>query len=138
MKKSITLSGNGNISFENFLHHYKPVLDKCLIDGFKFNIGDFRGTDCLIMEYLKTQTPDVTIWLCNKSNPSYIPDHFKTFACEWKIMQSGETTSQNRDFQMIDNSDYFFGVDFNSDEFRKSGTLKNIEKAIRENKMYKV
>ncbi len=123
--KNIYLFGNGNTSFDIFLDKYKPVIDKALNNKLNFLVCDFKGIDTLIMEYLKDKTSDVTIYHCFEK-PRYLPDKFKTKVSEWHI-KSGFFNDTDRDIYVINNCDYYFAIDFNSDNKRKSGTQKNIE-----------
>ena len=132
--EKIFLFGNGNIDFDIFLTKYKNVIDKAIINNFHFLVCDFRGTDVLILEYLKTRTKNVTIYHCFE-NPRYLPDKFKTFVSSWNI-KSGFTDDNSRDLEAINDCDYYFALDFNSDNKRKSGTLKNIEKLNSLSKKY--
>lgn len=128
----IFITGNGNISFNHFMSEYVPKINACIND--EFIIGDFRGTDVLTMEYLKDKTEKVTI-LHQFDSPRYLPDSFKTKVSKWKKVGMFENDSK-RDEYAINECDYIIGSDFNSDEKRESGTLKNIKKAIQLNKKH--
>ncbi|WP_143883054.1 hypothetical protein [Chryseobacterium binzhouense] len=131
--KKIYVSGNGNVSWEKFQQFYIELLKKFNLDECEFIIGDFSGTDTLMMEFLKDKTENVTILHVGK-RPRYFANSFKTKAEKWKII-GGFTSNYERDTFGIDLCTHFLAVDFNTDEKRKSGTLKNIEKCFALNKI---
>lgn len=119
--------GNGNLSFEDFLKHYVPVLDS--LDWTQnpgFVLGEFRGTDTLALEYLKTRTAQVTV-LHVGERPRYLPDKYKTKVSQWTI-KGGFSSDEARDAEAIEACTHFLGIDFNSNEKRISGTRKNIDR----------
>lgn len=127
--------GNGNIPFEIFIERYAQVIDKVLeIDSkTEFVICEFRGTDTLTLEYLKTRTSNVTV-LHIGDKPRYKPDIFKTYVSDWNF--SGSFASDiERDMAAIRMCTHFLAYDFNSDKNRISGTRKNIDKCISLNKI---
>ncbi|TAE72759.1 MAG: hypothetical protein EAZ85_08960 [Bacteroidetes bacterium] len=127
--KKIFIFGNGNLSFDDFLYHYYTPIQKELNNtDTHFIICDFRGTDTLLMELLKTKTDKVSVYHIGKK-PRYMPDKYKTLVEKWRFIGGFETDEQ-RDEQAIKEATHFLAVDFNSDENRKSGTQKNIEKLI--------
>jgi hypothetical protein len=132
MDKTIFICGNGNISFEKFYDFYINKLKLHIDINNSFIVGDFRGTDTLILEYLKTLTPNVEV--CHLfERPRYLPDKFNTYVSDWKIT-GGFKTNAERDLYMINKCTHFLAYDQNSDMNRKSGTLKNIETCKRLNK----
>lgn len=59
--KKIYVSGNGNVTWENFHQFYIEPLKKLNLSEYEFIIGDFSGTDTLMMEFLKDKSENVTI-----------------------------------------------------------------------------
>lgn len=122
--------GNGNTSWEDFIRYYVPHLDRLAADpGNAFMVCDFRGVDTLTLEYLKTRTGNVSLYHVG-DRPRYLPDAFRTRAGEWKLV-GGFPSDGVRDGAAIEACTHFLAIDFNSDDQRKSGTLKNIEKALK-------
>ncbi|MFB9079482.1 hypothetical protein ACFFLS_06315 [Flavobacterium procerum] len=124
---NIYIFGNGNISFDDFRKHYETVILKYFDQNdVNFLVCDFKGTDTLAMELLKCNTPNVSVFHIGE-RPRYMVDKFKTKAGSWKIIGGFENDEQ-RDAAVIENCTHFIAVDFNSDQKRKSGTQKNIER----------
>ncbi|WP_294293075.1 hypothetical protein [uncultured Chryseobacterium sp.] len=128
MNKKIFLFGNGNLSWENFHRFYIEPLKGTAVSECEFIIGNFAGTDTMMMEYLKDKTENVTI-IHMKDRPRYSVNTFRNKASKWKTV-GGFVSDAERDNFGISNCTHFLAVDFNSDETRKSGTLKNIEKCV--------
>lgn len=122
--------GNGNISFEDFRKYYEEPIIRIVESNSDatFLVCDFRGTDTLVMELLKSITSNVIVFHVGE-RPRYFPDKFKTKANAWKVVGGFESDDQ-RDTEAASTCTHFLAQDFNSDEKRKSGTLKNIEKCI--------
>jgi hypothetical protein len=134
MKMIVYVFGNGNTSFEDFQKEYVSILkDLEYNENLSFVLGDFRGIDTLIMEYLKTKTRNVTVFHVG-NKPRYFPDKFKTYTKDWKL-KGGFKTDLKRDNAAINECTHFLAEDYNSDENRKSGTLKNIERSQLLNKI---
>lgn len=130
----IFVFGNGNISFDNFLDLYKKPLSLIIErQDPTFLLSDFRGVDTLMMEFLKNITTQVNIYHIG-DKPRYTPDKYKTKADRWTFIGQFES-DQQRDHAAIDACTHFLAYDFNSDEKRKSGTLKNIETCLALNKI---
>ncbi len=126
--KKIFIFGNGNISFDDFLHFYVhpiKVVTSSSFDDSEFLLCDFRGTDILAIELLKNISPKVTIFHMNTIS-RYFPDSYKTKASSWKI-KGGYLSDLERDTAAINECTHFLAKDFNSDDKRKSGTQKNIK-----------
>ncbi|MFD1001101.1 hypothetical protein ACFQ21_17370 [Ohtaekwangia kribbensis] len=131
----IYIFGNGNTSFSDFRKYYEtPLLQVVNNPGVHFLVGEFRGVDTLALEFLKTLTPHVTLYHVGE-RPRYLPDRFKTHVAEWKVIGNFKT-DQERDCAAIDRCTHYLAIDFNSDEKRKSGTLKNIELCNELGKIY--
>lgn len=129
----IYIFGNGNLSFNDFLKYYvlpAEIYVGCVNcqDNVEFILCDFRGVDTLMMEFLKTRTPHVTIYY-SENTPRYLPDKFRTKVGEWKSM-GGFDSDRSRDDAAIEACTHFLAHDFNSDSKRKSGTQRNIEKCL--------
>lgn len=123
----VFICGNGNITFEEFQEYYVNAINLTLtsLKNYSYILGDFRGVDTLVMEYLKDKTMQVEI--CHLFNkPRYFPDKFKTFVEDWKITGGFQTNAQ-RDRYMIEQCTHFIAIDKNTDQNRVSGTYKNIE-----------
>jgi hypothetical protein len=131
--KKIYVSGNGNVSWENFHQFYIEPLKKLNFSEFEFIIGDFSGTDTLMMEFLKNKTENVTVLHVGK-RPRYFANSFKTKAEKWSVIGNFDSDYE-RDMFGIEQCTHFLAIDFNTDEKRKSGTLKNIEKCLNLNKI---
>lgn len=101
--KTVFISGHGNLTFEEWLEHYKPLIDKCLLLNYHFILGDFRGTDVLSIEYLKNKTSNVTICHCFKK-ARYNVDIINLQSANWKYV-GGFKTDEERDSYMTSNSD---------------------------------
>jgi hypothetical protein len=126
----IYIFGNGNISLTDFLELYAKVLEPLVLDKENhFLVGDFRGTDTLAMEFLKTTTPNVSVFHVGEK-PRYLPDAFKTYVKQWQVI-GGFANDSTRDVATIEQCTHFLGIDFNSDDVRKSGTQKNIEHCLK-------
>ncbi len=131
---NIFIFGNGSISFEHFLRYYQTPL-KGYLDNKKINftVCDFRGTDTLAMELLKTLNKNVTIFHIGEQ-PRYFPNKYKTKVAEWKL-SGGFQDDESRDLAAIENCTHFIAKDFNSKGERISGTMKNILKCRALNKV---
>lgn len=122
--------GNGNLGLEQFLIQYcNPLrmLDFVSL-GIQFLLCDFRGVDTLMMEYLKTLTPDVSVYHVGEK-PRYLPDRYKTQVSQWQQV-GGFASDADRDAAAIAACSHFLAYDFNSDAERKSGTQRNIERCL--------
>jgi hypothetical protein len=127
--KKIYLFGNGNTSWAQFQTIYVPAIESLLAEGEAyFMVCDFRGVDTLAMEFLKTQTPHVTV-LHVGERARYLPDAFRTEVGQWQIV-GGYASDAARDQAAIAQCSHFLAIDYNSDEKRKSGTQKNIERCL--------
>lgn len=134
MDTKIFVFGNGNLSFQDFLIYYSEKIVKAIDDiNPHFIVCDFRGTDTLTMELLKSLTANVTV-LHIGEKPRYIADSFKTKVSQWNI-KGGFKDDTERDLYAINSCTHFLAFDFNSNEKRKSGTLKNIELCLAQNKI---
>lgn len=123
----IYIFGNGNISFQEFLKYYAEPLEKYLNqEQSSFLLCDFRGVDTLMMEYLKSATGNVSVYHIGKK-PRYLPDKYKTKVNSWKLIGGFESDSA-RDQAAINECTHFLAIDKNSNENKKSGTFKNMER----------
>ena len=121
--------GNGNINFGDFICCYEAHLRNLVAKpGSHFIVCDFRGVDTLTMELLKSETENVSIYHIG-DRPRYIPDRFRTKVSQWEFV-GGFKTDLERDSAALENCTHFLAIDFNSDEVRKSGTKRNIEKCL--------
>ncbi len=122
--------GNGNIPFDYFTYHYEFFLNVLLDkdEEIEFIVCDFRGADTLAMEVLKNKTENVSIYHIG-DKPRYLPDKFNTKVSQWEVV-GGFKTDLERDNAAIVNCTHFLAKDFNSDDKRKSGTKKIIERCL--------
>ncbi|WP_449400087.1 hypothetical protein [Chryseobacterium wanjuense] len=81
-----------------------------------------------MMEFLKDKSENVMILHVGK-RPRYFVNSFQTKAKNWKIV-GGFNSDYERDWFGIELCTHFLAIDFNTNEKRKSGTLKNIEKCL--------
>lgn len=131
---NIFVFGNGNLSFTNFLKHYiEPIQSLQNLPAVHFMVCDFRGTDTLMLEFLKTLTPHVSVYHMGEK-PRYMPDIFKTRVGEWQFV-GGFQSDKERDVAAILKCTHFLGIDFNTDKKRKSGTSKNIDLCLEQGKI---
>ena len=93
-----------------------------------FLVGDFRGVDTLVMEYLKCRTSNVRVYHVGVQ-PRYLPDKFRTKVSQWELV-GGFTSDEERDSAAIETCTHFLAYDANSNHARKSGTLRNIERCL--------
>jgi len=123
----IYVFGNGNLSYQSFKEEYINALEKNLFStDHSFILGDFRGVDTLMMEYLKTETANVNVLHIGES-PRYLPDKYKTKVSSWTVI-GGFEDDDARDLYAINECTHYLAVDKNTNDKRKSGTLKNIER----------
>lgn len=125
----IYVFGNGNLSYEDFQENYiKLLVENDLIAQAEFILCDFRGVDTLMMEYLKTESPNVTVLHIGEKS-RYMPDKYKTKVSSWKVI-GGFIDDKSRDKAAIDFCTHYLAIDRNTNDKRKSGTQKNIEECI--------
>jgi len=125
----IFVFGNGNISFADYLKLYtEPIRKIGFGPDIHFILCDFRRVDTFTMEFLKDKTSNVDLYHIGEM-PRYLPDEFKTKAGEWNLV-GGFQSDKARDLAAIENCTHNLAFDFNSDEARKSGTQRNIEKCL--------
>jgi hypothetical protein len=130
----IHIFGNGNLSFADFLRLYEaPLRPLIALPDTRFLVGDFRGVDTLAMELLKCETENVSVYHVG-DRPRYLPDPFRTKVAKWQLL-GGFKSDGERDGAAMHACTHFLAIDFNTDEARKSGTKKNIEKCLKLNKI---
>lgn len=56
------ISGHLDLTDQEFLDHYKVIIDKALKDNSLFVVGDARGADSLAQKYLSVKTNNVTVY----------------------------------------------------------------------------
>jgi hypothetical protein len=120
--------GNGNLSFSTFLALYVPALMLLSMRTTQFLVCDYMGADTLTMEFLKDRAADVRIFHM-KENPRYVPVTYRTKASAW-VRVGGFEDDKSRDEAAIQECTHFLAFDFNSDDKRKSGTQRNIERCL--------
>lgn len=107
LSRTVFISGHGTLTFDEFITYYKSRIDKALALGYSFIIGDFRGCDVMVQEYLKDKTPNVTICHIGKS-PRYKVDTYELKSAEWKYVSGIDAnfnTDVGRDAYMTMHSD---------------------------------
>jgi hypothetical protein len=125
----IYVFGNGNIKFTDFVLHYELLIRKLITaPNVSFILCDFKGTDTLAMELLKTETENVRVYHIGQ-RPRYLPDLYKTKVAQWKLI-GGFQGDQERDDAAIESCTHFLATDFNTNASRTSGTKRNIEKCL--------
>jgi hypothetical protein len=125
----IYVFGNGNINFTDFVHHYELIIRKfTTAPDVSFLLCDFKGTDTLAMELLKTETERVRIYHIGQ-RPRYLPDFYQTKVARWKLI-GGFQGDKERDDAAIESCTHFLAIDFNTNASRMSGTRRNIEKCL--------
>jgi len=120
--------GNGNIPFYSFMGDYEDYLRRLIGEDVHFIVCDFRGVDTLTMEYLKTETENVSVYYIGEK-PRYLPDKFNTKVSKWGN-KGGFKSDSERDLAAIEDCTHFLATDFNSDNKRVSGTKKNIDMCL--------
>ncbi|WP_082504423.1 MULTISPECIES: hypothetical protein [unclassified Chryseobacterium] len=86
-----------------------------------------------MMEFLKDKSENVTI-LHVGARPRYFVNKFKTNADKWRVIGDFKSDLE-RDTYAIQNCTHFLTIDFNSNENRKSGSLKTVEYCLNLDKM---
>jgi hypothetical protein len=125
--QKIFITGNGNLSFENFQRYYITPL-KSFISESEIILGDFKGVDVMMMEYLKDKTSNVTI--CHLfDDPRYFPDIYKTLVRSWDF-KGGFKNHYEADEYMIRSASHFIAFDQNSTDQRKTATHQNIQRCL--------
>ncbi len=120
--------GNGNLSFEDFLVYYREPLLALDEQTTEFLVCDFRGVDTLVMELLKQRTRRVQVFHMGE-RPRYLPDRYRTKVSGWEL-RGGFADDTARDDAALAACTHFLAIDRNSDARRKSGTQRNIERAL--------
>jgi hypothetical protein len=118
------ISGHGNLHFEEWMEHYKPLIDNALATHSRFILGDFRGADVFSAEYLKNKTEWVTIVHCF-SKPRYKVDVIDLPSAKW-VYRGGFTNEFARDAYMTQYSDSDIAWVRVGKE--KSGTAQNLQR----------
>lgn len=124
--------GNGNLNLLDFYNLYHEPISRLSIPT-NFIVCDFRGTDTLTMEYLKTITPNVRVFHVGEK-PRYMPDKYRTKVSQWELV-GGFESDADRDDAAISECTHFLAHDKNSNDERKSGTLRNIERCLKLHKL---
>lgn len=121
--------GNGNLSFADFLTHYRvPLTEWIDPTQAEFIVCDFRGVDTLTMELLKQLSANVRVFHIGE-RPRYLPDRYRTKVSSWELV-GGFEDDRARDEAAIAACTHFLAVDFNSNAKRKSGTTTNIARCL--------
>lgn len=120
------VSGHGNLTFEEWLLYYKPLVDTVLLNNEGFIMGDFRGCDVITMEYLKDKTPNVVVCHC-KEKPRYFPETLNMPSSLWQL-NGGFLNDADRDVYMTHHS--HADIAWIRQGREKSGTAKNIKRRL--------
>ncbi|VTS03310.1 Uncharacterized protein OS=Calothrix sp. 336/3 GN=IJ00_16210 PE=4 SV=1 [Gemmata massiliana] len=110
------VSGHLNLTATEFDVHYRPAIDAALARGDAFVVGDARGTDTLVQNYLFGKTTAVVVYHMFASPRNNAG--FKT--------AGGFETDDARDAQMTADSDG--DIAWARPGREKSGTQKNIDR----------
>lgn len=121
------ISGHGNLTFDEWLQYYKPLIDIALLNNEGFILADFKGCDVITMEYLKDKTSDVLVCHCYEK-PRYFPDTLNLLSATWQL-KGGFLSDSDRDEYMTLNSDTDIAWVRLGRE--KSGTAKNIKRRLK-------
>ena len=124
MIKKYFISGHGDLTFEEFIENYKPLIDAALIENHLFVLCDFRGCDVLAMEYLKNKTSNVIILHCF-DKPRYYPEAYNLHSSDWTLT-GGFRCDIARDMTATSLTDY--DIAWVRKGRDKSGTAKNIKR----------
>ncbi len=108
-------------------HHREPMLALDLRHT-EFLVCDFRGVDTLVMELLKQRSAQVQVFHIGE-RPRYLPDRYRTKVSAWEL-RGGFADDAARDDAALAACTHFLAIDTNSDARRKSGTQRNIERAL--------
>lgn len=119
--KTITnfVSGHLDLTLEEFEAYYRPTLDEALARGESFVVGDARGADLMIQNYLLGRTSAVAVYhmFTNPRNNT----SFNTVG--------GFESDEERDARMTADSDR--DIAWVRPGREKSGTQKNLDRRAR-------
>lgn len=110
------VSGHLTLSSDEFDQHYLRPIREAMVRGDKFVVGDARGTDAMVQEYLyRVGVEDVTVYhmFDKPRNNKY---HFPT--------KGGFQSDDERDAAMTADSDY--DIAWVREGRSQSGTAKNL------------
>jgi hypothetical protein len=110
------VSGHLDLTKDEFNTHYRPALDKALVRGDSFVMGDARGADTMSQNYLLGKTTAVVVYYLFTSPRNNVG--FKTIG--------GFASDEERDAQMTADSDR--DIAWVRPGRQKSGTQKNIDR----------
>ena len=114
MAKTYFVSGHRNITEEEFIKHYEPILWDKINEEAKFVVGDCDGVDAMAQKYLKAlRAADVKVFHMFEAPRNNTG--FETVG--------GYTSDEARDSAMTDNSDQ--DILWVRPGCEKSGTAKN-------------
>lgn len=118
MSKTYFISGHRNITEEEFIKHYEPVLwNKINESDVSFVVGDCDGADDMAQKYLKSMgVKEVTVYHMFDS-----PRHNAGFT-----LVGGFNSDDERDFAMTKASDV--DIAWVRPGCEKSGTAMNLER----------
>ncbi|MCE9576904.1 MAG: hypothetical protein K8W52_27405 [Deltaproteobacteria bacterium] len=126
-QRTIYVFGNGRLSFEDFLRLYVPALEPALAQhDTAWVVGDFRGVDTLVMEYLKARTAAVTVFHVGE-RPRYLPDRHGALAAQWQL-RGGFANDRARDEAAIAACTHFLAIDRFSLPQKPTATAALIER----------
>ena len=112
------VSGHLSLSQEEFDLHYKPFLDAAISANHSFVVGDARGADTMVQEYLFGKTEKVTVFHMMNS-----PRYNTGFPTE-----GGFLSDEDRDSAMTDESDS--DIAWVREGREESGTQRNLDRRI--------
>lgn len=116
---TIFISGHLDLTLAEFDLYYRPAIDEALARGDSFVVGDARGADAIVQNYLLGKTGAVVVYhmLTSPRNNA----GFTTLG--------GFTTDEERDARMTADSDR--DIAWVRPGREKSGTQKNLDRRKR-------
>lgn len=114
------ISGHGDLTENEFIFHYKSMIDNGICLNHTFVVGDFKGADTLAQNYIKSLKYDKVLVFHMLQSPRFNAG-FKTV--------SGFKTDEERDSAMTEISNY--DIAWVRPGREKSGTARNIDRRKR-------
>ena len=116
------ISGHLDITWAEFVVHYKPKIQTAFEAGYYFVVGDAAGCDTLAQSYLSELFEEMAFRRVTVYHMFTSPrNNIASFACE-----GGFTSDRERDSAMTEASDY--DIAWVRPGREKSGTAKNVKR----------
>ena len=116
--KTAFISGHLDLTSEEFLQHYRPLIDQALKNGDRFVVGDARGTDKMAQAYLHLKGAEAVFVYHMFESPRNNVGNFPTVG-KYK-------SDDSRDSAMTLASDY--DIAWVRPGRENSGTAKNLKR----------